>query len=90
MSIESFIGHTTSEALLLTVLISLPSIIASLTVGLLVALFSATTQIQEQTLSFAPKMVFVYASLIFAGPWIGQVLFAFSTKCFEEFATFVQ
>lgn len=90
MSIEEFITQSTSEALLLTVLVSLPAIVSSLSVGLLVALFSATTQIQEQTLSFAPKMIIVYAALIFAGPWIGSVLFTFSVKCFEEFSTFIQ
>lgn len=89
MTLEDFITQSTSEALILTVIVSLPAILASLGTGLIVALFSATTQIQEQTLSFAPKMVIVYLSLIISGSWVGGLLFNFSTRCFEEFSNFI-
>ena len=68
---------------------SLPAILASLIIGFSVALFSATTQIQEQTLSFAPKMVGVYAVLAGTGAWLGSLLMRFAARCFSEFAFIV-
>lgn len=70
------------ESMLIIILSSLPAILASLVVGLLVAIFSATTQIQEQTLSFAPKMIAVYLALLaFCAP-IGSMLLNFAKNCF--------
>ena len=59
MAIEDFVVQITNEAVLLTIIISLPAVLASLIVGLAIAIFSATTQIQEQTLSFVPKLFMV-------------------------------
>ncbi|MEI6790439.1 MAG: type III secretion system export apparatus subunit SctS [Myxococcaceae bacterium] len=87
MNVASYVAQLTNEAILLTILISAPSIVASLVVGLAVALFSATTQIQEQTLSFAPKMVFVYISIAVSGGWVGGLLMRFATRCLSEFSS---
>jgi len=57
------------EALLLTVMLSAPVVLAALAVGLIVSLFQAATQIQEQTLSIAPKIVVVYATIAALGAW---------------------
>ena len=84
MGIVNIITHLTNEALYLAVIASLPAIIASLVVGLSIALFSATTQIQEQTLSFAPKMIAVYATLAATAGWVGGMLISFTAKCFTE------
>lgn len=73
----------TREAIYITIIASLPAIIASLVVGLLVALFSATTQIQEQTLSFAPKMIAVYLALIAFGAPLGSMVMEFAKTCFR-------
>ena len=86
MNMGAYIAQLTNEAILLTILISAPSIIASLVVGLAVALFSATTQIQEQTLSFAPKMVFVYIAIAVSGSWVGGLMLRFATRCLGEFS----
>ena len=59
MAIEDFVVQITNEAVLLTIIISLPAVLVSLIVGLAIAIFSATTQIQEQTLSFVPKLFMV-------------------------------
>lgn len=85
MNVSAYVAQLTNEAILLTILISAPSIVASLVVGLAVALFSATTQIQEQTLSFAPKMVFVYISIAVTGGWVGGLMLRFATRCLGEF-----
>ena len=72
----------TREAIFITIIASMPAILASLVVGLVVALFSATTQIQEQTLSFAPKMIAVYLALIIFGAPLGMMLIEFTKTCF--------
>ena len=87
MNMGAYVAQLTNEAILLTILISAPSIVASLVVGLGVALFSATTQIQEQTLSFAPKMVFVYLAIAVTGSWVGSLMLRFATQCLGDFYT---
>jgi flagellar biosynthetic protein FliQ len=63
------------EALLMVIVLSLAPIMVSLLVGLLIALFQATTQIQEQTLTFVPKILAVFLTLALMGPWmIGQMV----------------
>jgi flagellar biosynthesis protein FliQ len=58
------------EALLLVLLVSAPAMVASVLVGFVVSVFQATTQIQEQTLSYVPKLVAVFLSLAILGPWM--------------------
>lgn len=82
---EEYILQVTREGLYLAVLASAPPIVASLVVGLAVSIFQATTQIQEQTLSFVPKLLAVFASLTVAGPWIGRQLLRFTRTLFEGF-----
>jgi len=78
------ISSLTKEAIFVTVIASMPAILASLTIGLLVAIFSATTQIHEQTLSFAPKMVAVYLALIAFGTFVYGLLIDFGRTCFAQ------
>jgi flagellar biosynthetic protein FliQ len=83
MSVEDFVIQITNEAIFMTIVMSGPAILVSLFVGLAIALFSATTQIQEQTLSFVPKMVIVFAVLAATGPWMGAMLIRFTARCFN-------
>lgn len=73
------------QALLLVLISSGPPIVLSLIVGFVVSVFQATTQIQEQTLSFAPKIVVVFGVLGLAGPWIGTNLMRFTFHIFDRF-----
>ena len=57
-------------ALELTLLVSAPLFIAALVTGLIVSIFQAATQINEATLSFVPKLVAMFITLILAGPWM--------------------
>lgn len=59
-----------------------PMLIVGLTVGLLVSILQATTQIQEQTLSFIPKIVAIFFTMAICGPWILRVLVGFAEKLF--------
>jgi flagellar biosynthesis protein FliQ len=76
-----------------TVLISLkimgPILIASLVIGLLVSMFQAATSIQEQTLTFIPKLVTVIAVLMIAGPGMLQMLIDFFQDLLREIPTLI-
>ena len=85
MSVEDFVVQITNEAVLLTILISLPAVAVSLVVGLAVAIFSATTQIQEQTLSFVPKIIAVFGVLAATAVWMGGIMVRFAAKCLGAF-----
>ncbi|MFZ0443782.1 MAG: flagellar biosynthesis protein FliQ [Bacillus sp. (in: firmicutes)] len=58
------------EGIWMVLIISGPLLIIALVVGLLVSIFQATTQIQEQTLAFVPKIVAVLLGLVIFGPWM--------------------
>lgn len=62
------------QALEVTLLISAPILLTALATGLLVSIFQAATQINEMTLSFIPKLLAMFTAMIFAGPWMLQVM----------------
>lgn len=74
------------EGLLLILILSAPPILVSMFFGILVAIFQAATQIQEQTLSFTIKLVAVTLTLMFLGGWLGGKIMAFSNGIFTHFA----
>lgn len=90
MSIQDFIVQITNEAILITILVSLPGIVVSLVIGVAVAIFSATTQIQEQALSFVPKMIVVFAVLAATAPWVGSTMLRFAERCLGGFVDVVR
>lgn len=65
-----------------------PVLIISLVIGLLISIFQATTQIQEQTLSFVPKIVAVFLALIIFGSFMMNRLIDFTTNLFKLISTF--
>ncbi len=73
-----------TEALALTLLLSLPVLLVSLAVGLVVSLAQAVTQVQEQTLSFVPKLVAVGLMLVLLGPRMGVELARFTDRLYRE------
>ena len=89
-TIEQFIVRVTTEGLLIMLIVSAPAVLMSLVVGLAVALFSATTQIQEQTLSFVPKMVLVFVVLAITSGWMGGLLTRFAVLCLTGFVELVR
>ncbi|WP_138414809.1 flagellar biosynthesis protein FliQ [Aquibacillus sediminis] len=66
-----------------------PLLLLALAVGLLVSIFQATTQIQEQTLAFIPKIVAVLVGLIFFGPWMLTRMVEFTSNIFQNLNQFV-
>jgi type III secretion protein S len=73
------------QALLLILILSAPPILISMFFGVIVAIFQAATQIQEQTLSFTIKLVAVVLTLMFLGGWLGGTIIGFSSEIFNNF-----
>ncbi|GEM00784.1 MAG: flagellar biosynthesis protein FliQ [Bacillota bacterium] len=67
-----------------------PLLILALVVGLLVSIFQATTQIQEQTLAFIPKIVAVLFGLVIFGPWMLTQVVQFTTEIFQNLTTVIR
>jgi type III secretion protein S len=82
---ESEIYQLTYRALILILILSGPPIIISMVLGLIVAIFQAATQIQEQTLSFVIKLFAVIFTLIILGPWLGAQMIQFTNAIFLNF-----
>lgn len=74
------------QGLLLILILSAPPILISTFFGVLVAIFQAATQIQEQTLSFTIKLIAVVLTLMFVGGWLGGQIMSFASNIFTNFA----
>ncbi len=72
-----------SLALRTIMMCAAPMLLSALIVGLLIAIFQATTQIQEQTLAFVPKILVVFIVLMAAGPWLIQTLAGMTMTMFN-------
>ena len=88
MNVNDLTSHVMGS-LLLTLWLSLPPIIVASVVGTLFALLQALTQIQEQTLSFAVKLVAVGLTIYLTARWVGGEIFNFTVVIFDSFATLV-
>ncbi|MCR2805025.1 flagellar biosynthesis protein FliQ [Paenibacillus soyae] len=77
MSADFIIGLA-GDAVYTVLKASAPMLVLALVVGLIISVFQATTQIQEQTLAFVPKIVAVFVSIIVFGPWILNTIVDFT------------
>jgi flagellar biosynthetic protein FliQ len=75
------------HAMEITLMISAPLLLVALGIGLIVSIFQAATQINETTLSFIPKLVGIFVTLIIAGPWMLSVLGDYMREVFTSIAT---
>jgi flagellar biosynthetic protein FliQ len=78
------LGKKAVETVLLT---SAPMLIAAMVIGLVISIFQAATQINEQTMTFIPKIVAVFVTLLIFGPWIMDLLITFTTGIIMQIAT---
>lgn len=72
------------QSIFTVILISAPMLLIALAVGLLVSVFQAMTQIQEQTLAFIPKILAVFISLVVFGPWMLTLLLDYTRDLFQQ------
>ncbi|GAA5159924.1 flagellar biosynthesis protein FliQ [Viridibacterium curvum] len=71
------------EAMEVALLISAPMFLAALATGLLISILQAATQINEQTLSFVPKLLIMFGTLVMVGPWMITLLTDYIRRLFE-------
>lgn len=72
------------QAIELTIIVSAPVLLTALIIGLLVSIFQAATQINEQTLTFIPKLVGMFIVMIIAGPWMVNMMVDFIQRLFSN------
>ena len=72
------------QSLEVTILLAAPILLASLIVGLLIALFQAATQINEMTLTFVPKLIVIAVVMMMFGPWMLRQITGFTERLFEN------
>lgn len=78
------------EAILYVLLLSLPVLGVSLAVGLVISILQATTQVQEQSLTFVPKIVAVFVTLAVLAPWLVKVMTGFTGRLFARLPAVMQ
>jgi flagellar biosynthetic protein FliQ len=83
---ENMVMSVVKEALFTSMLVGGPILIVSLVVGLLVSIFQATTQIQEQTLTFVPKLIVIALTLTIGGNWMLHEIVKFTRKMINMIA----
>jgi flagellar biosynthetic protein FliQ len=86
---SEFVIKIAGEAVYTVLKASAPMLLIGLVVGLIISIFQATTQIQEQTLAFVPKIVAVLLSILIFGPWILNTLVDFTYNLLNNLYKFV-
>ena len=86
---DSYIVSIAKEGLYLVLILSAPPVMAALVVGLIVSLLQATTQVQEQTLTFVPKLVAIILVLAFLGQAGMVILMRYTSDLFSSFSTYI-
>lgn len=87
---ETFVVHLLREAFYTMLLISAPTLIVSMVIGLIVSIFQAATSIQEFTLSFVPKLVLIAVVLVLTLPWILETMISFTVGLFQQIPSVVK
>lgn len=88
MTIDT-VTQMTNDALFLIIKVSTPVLLVSLIVGLVISIFQTVTSIQEQTLTFVPKIIAVFLSLMLLGHWMLNSMVEFMIELYSNFALYV-
>lgn len=83
------VSEMVREALFLIIRVALPILLVSLAVGLIISIFQTVTSIQEQTLTFVPKIICVFSALVIFGPWMMNSMVEFMTSLWSTFSVYV-
>ena len=88
MTIDA-VSDITRDALYLIIKVSLPILLVSLIIGLIVSIFQTVTSIQEQTLTFVPKIICVFLALMLFGNWMLNSIVEFMTTLWSSFSLYI-
>lgn len=86
---ENMVMSVIKDAIQTGLLVASPILIVSILVGLIISIFQATTQIQEQTLTFVPKLIAAGVVGLFAGPWMLHTVVNFTERIFSLISNIV-
>jgi flagellar biosynthetic protein FliQ len=81
---NEFAIEVISQAMKVTLMLSAPMLLSALVVGILVSIFQAVTQINEQTLSFIPKILVIIAALVIFSPWMMETMVSYTQDLFAS------
>jgi len=81
---DTFLMSIIAEGLRMALMLSAPMLVAAVAVGVLVSLFQAATQVQEQTLSFVPKIVATFITVMMCASWIASVTTHFMVRILQS------
>lgn len=84
-----FVIKLGQDALVVVLKVAGPMLVVGLSIGLFISIFQATTSIQEQTLTFVPKIVGIMVSLLFFGSWMANTLMDFTREIFENLYMYI-
>lgn len=87
---DSFALQVFRDAMMVVLLISLPILVAGMVVGLIISILQATTQVQEQSLTFVPKLVAVLLALVVLAPWILNVMVGYTAEVYGKIPLMVK
>lgn len=89
MGIEE-VTAVSSEALYLVIKVATPVLLVSLVIGLIISIFQTVTSIQEQTLTFVPKIIAVFFTLIVLGHWMLNEMTQFMIRLWSDFPLYIR
>ncbi|OFZ30483.1 MAG: EscS/YscS/HrcS family type III secretion system export apparatus protein [Bdellovibrionales bacterium RIFCSPHIGHO2_01_FULL_40_29] len=87
---EDIVIQLGQDALKTLAMVAAPMLLSTLIIGLIISIFQALTQINENTLTFVPKMVVIAIVLILAGPWMLDTLSTYTVSLFDNISTVVR
>jgi len=87
--LEQFLLDVARDALMTIIKVGLPVLLIGLVVGLAVSIFQATTQIQEQSLHFVPKILAMLLALLLLGSWMLTVMKEFTLRMYDNMIKFI-
>lgn len=84
------VSMITQEALMLIIKVSAPVLIISLAVGLLISIFQTVTSIQEQTLTFVPKIISIFLAIMLLGHWMLNNMIDYMVRLWTDFTMYIR
>lgn len=87
---EELVLKLSQDAMKTTAMIAAPMLLGTLVIGLAVSIFQALTQINEATLTFVPKIIFIGIVIVVAGPWMLDVMTQYTVELFESLSMIVR
>lgn len=89
MLTEGQVMDISREAIYTVILTAAPLLLTSLVIGLIISIFQTVTSIQEQTLTFVPKILAVFAMMLLVGSWMLNNMASFMTRLWSDFSLYV-